>query len=58
MFKPLYEVTLNNPIFLTVLILVIWFLPGIIIRNAAEKKYLQQKKKDQDKRISRLYPKE
>ena len=54
----LLDLTLNNPIFITVSILIIWFVPGIIIRRIAEKKYIDNKKKLQEKRIAKLYPKE
>tara|TARA_Y100001968_G_scaffold293318_1_gene299182 strand:- start:410 stop:589 length:180 start_codon:yes stop_codon:yes gene_type:complete len=54
----LLDLTLNNPIFITVSILIIWFAPGIIIRRVAEKKYIDSKKKLQEKRIAKLYPKE
>ena len=50
--------TLNNPIFITVSILVIWFTPGIVLRRISEKRYLIKKKEIQDKKIARLYPKE
>ena len=53
----LYDLTLNNPIFITALILTIWFLPGILIRRIAERKYLNKKKEEQTKKINKLYPK-
>ena len=55
--ETLLDLTLNNPIFITVSILVIWFTPGIIIRRIAEKKYIANKKELQAKKIAKLYPK-
>ena len=37
--ETLKSMTIDNPIFITVLILVIWFAPGIVIRRIAEHKY-------------------
>tara|TARA_Y100001968_G_scaffold114826_1_gene104227 strand:- start:1643 stop:1822 length:180 start_codon:yes stop_codon:yes gene_type:complete len=55
--ETLLDLTLNNPIFITVSILVIWFTPGIIIRRIAEKKYIANKKELQAEKIAKLYPK-
>ena len=51
------DLTLNNPIFITVVILLIWFMPGIIFRKFADQKSNLIKKKIQEEKISRLYPK-
>tara|TARA_Y100001968_G_scaffold224570_1_gene207256 strand:+ start:1337 stop:1513 length:177 start_codon:yes stop_codon:yes gene_type:complete len=57
MSKVFFDLTLNNPIFITVLILCIWFIPGILIRNIKEKNYESKKKEEQLNKISKLYPK-
>tara|TARA_B100000965_G_C19366024_1_gene658153 strand:- start:157 stop:318 length:162 start_codon:yes stop_codon:yes gene_type:complete len=49
--------TINNPIFIFVLIIVIWFIPGIVVRSIKEKKQLKVKKRIQDDAIQKLYPK-
>tara|TARA_Y100001968_G_scaffold134623_1_gene122798 strand:- start:5140 stop:5322 length:183 start_codon:yes stop_codon:yes gene_type:complete len=56
MLTELYELTLNNPIFISVLILCIWFIPGIVIRNIAQKNMIAKKKLKQAEQISKLYP--
>ena len=50
--------TLNNPIFMLVLIGTIWFVPGIIVRRIAEERFNKKKADDQAKAIAKLYPKE
>tara|TARA_Y100001968_G_scaffold317071_1_gene345640 strand:+ start:580 stop:750 length:171 start_codon:yes stop_codon:yes gene_type:complete len=50
--------TLNNPIFIFVLITVVWFIPGIIVRRINEVKQEKRKKQKQDDAIERLYPKD
>ena len=52
------DLTLNNPIFITVSILIIWFAPGIILRRISEKRYLTKQKEIQAEKIARLYPKD
>ncbi len=53
----LLDMTINNPIFIFVLIIVIWFIPGIVVRSIKEKKQLKVKKRIQDDAIQKLYPK-
>jgi len=55
--ETLLDLTLNNPIFISVSILIIWFAPGIVIRRIAEKKYISKQKEIQAQKISKLYPK-
>ena len=35
----------------------IWFIPGIVIRKYAEKRFTAAKAKKQEEQISKLYPK-
>ena len=56
-FHSLSDMTLNNPIFIFVLITVIWFLPGIIVRRISNKKSQQIRINAQIDAISKLYPK-
>ncbi len=58
MLEKLSELTIGNPIFISVLILIIWFLPGVLLRRMAEKRYLEKKNAAQAKKISSLYPKD
>ena len=53
----LLDMTLNNPIFIFAVIIVIWFIPGIIVRRFNEIKQLREKQKSQSDAIERLYPK-
>ena len=53
----LIEMTINNPIFIFSLIIVIWFIPGIIVRRLNEIKLINKKKKNQSDAIKKLYPK-
>ncbi len=53
----LLDMTINNPIFIFVVITVIWFIPGIIVRRYNEKKQLKKKQKIQADAIKKLYPK-
>ena len=55
--KTLLEMTWYNPLFMINTIGAIWFIPGIIIRRVAEKRYLASKAKKQADAIERLYPK-
>ncbi len=50
--------TWYNPIFMMVLIGVVWFTPGIIVRRITEKRYKSAKAAAQAEKIARLYPKE
>ena len=52
------RMTWYNPLFMLVAIGAIWFIPGIIVRRIAEKKFKESKAAAQAKKISRLYPKE
>ena len=36
----------------------VWFVPGIVLRRIAEKRYKAAKSEAQAKKISRLYPKQ
>ena len=58
MVNKLLDMTINNPIFIFVVITIIWFIPGILVRRITEAKFKESKKEAQDKAISRLYPKE
>ena len=53
----LFEMTINNPIFIFVCITVIWFIPGILVRRYNENKQLKKKKRIQSDAIEKLYPK-
>ncbi len=54
----LLNMTVNNPIFVFVVLTIIWFLPGIIIRRISAKKLEESRKINQAKAIAKLYPKE
>tara|TARA_Y100001968_G_C19312128_1_gene694755 strand:- start:775 stop:954 length:180 start_codon:yes stop_codon:yes gene_type:complete len=54
----LLDMTINNPIFIFVLITVIWFIPGIIVRRFKESQQNKKKKKKQADAIEKLYPKQ
>ncbi len=56
MLDELLKLTYYNPIFMLVAIGAIWFIPGIIIRRIAEKRYKNASEETQAKKISRLYP--
>tara|TARA_Y100001968_G_C19377945_1_gene728738 strand:- start:693 stop:854 length:162 start_codon:yes stop_codon:yes gene_type:complete len=49
--------TVNNPLFVFAIIIVIWFIPGIIVRRFNESKQLKKKEKYQADAIRKLYPK-
>ncbi len=53
----LLDMTINNPIFIFVVITVIWFIPGIIVRRYNEKKQLKKKQKIHADAIKNLDPK-
>ena len=53
----LLDMTINNPIFIFVVITIIWFLPGIIVRRITEAKKENKRKKIQTDAIAKLYPK-
>jgi len=57
MLDTLLDLTWRNPLFMLVVIMVIWFLPGIVVRRIAEKKHQASKAEAQAKAISKLYPK-
>ena len=52
----LLDMTLNNPIFIFSVIIVIWFIPGILVRRFNEIKQAKKKKKSQADAIQKLYP--
>ena len=52
----LLDMTINNPIFIFVLIIVIWFIPGILVRRINELKQIKKSKKRQADAINKLYP--
>ena len=54
----LADMTINNPIFIFVIITMIWFLPGLVLRRIAENKFKKNKAKKQAHAISKLYPKQ
>ena len=53
----LLDMTINNPIFIFSLIIVIWFIPGIIVRRFNDLNQIKKKEKNQADAIKRLYPK-
>jgi len=53
----LFDMTINNPIFIFTLITIIWFIPGIIVRRFNESKQMKKKAKSQADAIKKLYPK-
>ena len=53
----LLDMTINNPIFIFVVIIVIWFIPGILVRRYNELKQRKKKEKSQADAIQKLYPK-
>ena len=52
----LLDMTINNPIFIFALIIVIWFIPGILVRRINELKQIKKSKKRQADAINKLYP--
>ena len=52
----LLDMTVNNPIFIFALIIVIWFIPGILVRRLNEIKQIKTKEKSQADAIKKLYP--
>ena len=48
--------TINNPIFIFALIIVIWFIPGLLVRRINELKQIKKKEKSQADAIKKLYP--
>ncbi len=53
----LLDMTINNPIFIFVIITIIWFLPGMIVRRITEEKKENKRKRIQKEAIEKLYPK-
>tara|TARA_Y100001968_G_C18731892_1_gene424907 strand:+ start:49 stop:282 length:234 start_codon:yes stop_codon:yes gene_type:complete len=51
-----FDMTINNPIFIFTLIIVIWFIPGILVRRFNELKLIKKKEKNQADSIKKLYP--
>ena len=51
------DMTINNPLFIFAVIIVIWFIPGIIVRRYNELKQIKKKEKNQADAIKKLYPK-
>ena len=58
MLHTLADMTLNNPIFIFVVITVIWFIPGIIVRRITKKRMDKARNSAQAEAIAKLYPKE
>ena len=52
------RMTWYNPIFMIVVIGALWFIPGIVVRRIAEKRYEEARDKSQAEKIARLYPKD
>ena len=52
----LLDMTINNPIFIFVVIIVICFITGILVRRINELKRIKQQKKTQAEAIKKLYP--
>ena len=53
----LLDMTINNPIFIFVVIIAIWFIPGLIVRRINEMNQINKKKRNQADAIQKLYPK-
>ena len=53
----IFDMTINNPIFIFTLITVSWFIPGILVRRFNESRQLKKKEKSQYDAIKKLYPK-
>jgi len=53
----LFDMTINNPIFIFAVITVIWFIPGILVRRYNELKQKKKNEKTQADAIEKLYPK-
>ena len=53
----LLDMTINNPIFIFAVIIVIWFIPGILVRRFNEVKQMKKNKSIQADAIRKLYPK-
>tara|TARA_Y100001968_G_scaffold295115_1_gene302255 strand:- start:508 stop:744 length:237 start_codon:yes stop_codon:yes gene_type:complete len=54
----LLDMTINNPIFIFSLIIVIWFIPGILVRRFSELNKIKKNKKQQTDSINKLYPRQ
>ena len=52
----LLDMTINNPIFIFALIIVMWFIPGILVRRLNDLKQIKKKEKYQADAIKKLYP--
>ena len=52
----LLDMTINNPIFIFALIIVIWFIPGLLVRRFNELKKIKKKEQSQAEAIKKLYP--
>ena len=52
----LLDMTINNPIFIFAAIIVIWFIPGLLVRRINLLKQIKRKKKMQADAIKKLYP--
>ena len=52
----LLNMTINNPLFIFAVIIVIWFIPGIIVKRFNELNRLKKKEKNQADAIRKLYP--
>ena len=50
------NMTINNPLFIFAVIIVIWFIPGILVRRINELKQIKKSKKRQADAINKLYP--
>ena len=54
--KILLDMTINNPIFIFAVIIVIWFIPGILVRRINELKQTKERERSQADAIKKLYP--
>ena len=50
------DMTIDNPIFIFAIIIVIWFIPGIMVRRFTEIRQQKKKQKIQADAIKKLYP--
>ncbi len=58
MLHQLANMTWKNPIFMLVFFAVIWYLPGILLRNRREFLAEQKKEELRKSKLERLYPNE
>ena len=50
------EALFKNQVLMTILIMIVWMVPGLIFTSATRRKYKKLQKQRQLKKISELYP--